>query len=105
MEDDIVRMEELEAELLRDDDEATEAMPPPHPRPVPPSSSSAGSNASVRFPAIVPLQIQPPPTSSRCPPPSSYGRGTPESTRRPPFPRGSHKLDISRGHGKGPANK
>ena len=105
MEDDIVHMEELEAKLLRDDDEATIAMPPPHPRPVPPSSSSAGANASVRFPAIVPLQIQRPPTSSRSPPPSSYSRGTQETTRRPPLRRGSHKLDISRGRGKGPPNR
>ena len=90
---------------MRDDDEATTAMPPPHTGPVPPSSSSAGASASARYPTIVPLQIQPPPTSSRCPLPSSHGHGTLESTRRPPLPHGSHKLDISRERGKGPANR
>ena len=61
------------------------------------TSSNAGASASAtpRYHTIVPLQIQPPP--------SSRGRGTPESTRRPTFPRGSQKLDISRGRGKGPA--
>ena len=92
---------------MRDDDEATAAMPPPHTGPVPPSSGNAGTKDSAQYPTIVPLQIQPPPTSSRCPMPSSHGRGrgTPESTRRPPLPRGSHKLDISRGRGKGLANR
>ena len=105
LEDGTVQMEELEVELLRDDDEASAAMPPPHTGPVPPSSSSAGVSASARYPTIVPLQIQPPPTSSRGPLPSSYGRGTQDTTRRPPLPRGSHKLDISRELGKGPANR
>ena len=107
LEDDTVHMEELEEELLRDDDEAIASMPLPHTRPVAPSSSNGGASASARYPTIVPLQIQPPPTSSSCPPPSSHGHGccTPESTRRPPLPRGSHKLDISRGCGKGPANR
>ena len=101
LEDGMVHMEELEAEIFRDDDEAS--APPPHTGPVPPSSSSAGASAnasaSSQYQTIVPLQIQPPP--------SSHGRGcgTPESTRRPPFPRGSHKLDISRGCGKGPTNR
>lgn len=92
---------------MRDDDEASTTMPSLHTGPVLPSSRSAGASASARYPTIVPLQIQPPPTSSRCPPPSSHGRGrgTPERTRRPPLPRGSHKLDISRGRGKGPANR
>ena len=95
MEDGTVHMEELEAELFRDDDEASAA--PPHTRPVPPSSSSASASASSRYPTIVPLQIQPPP--------SSHGCGTTKSIRRPPFPHGSHKLDISRGRGKGRANR
>ena len=91
-------MEELETELFRDDDEASAA--PPHTGPVPPSTgSSAGASASARYQTIIPLQIQPPPSSH------GRGRGTPESTRRPPFPRGSHKLDISHGRGKGPANR
>ena len=98
LEDGTLHLEELEAELYRDDDEALAA--PPHTGPVPPSTgSSAGASASAsatsRYHTIVPLQIQPPP--------SSRGRGTPESTRRPTFPRGSQKLDISRGRGKGPA--
>ena len=97
LEDGTVHMEELEAELFRDDDEASTA--PPHTGPVLPSSSSAGASATPRYPTIVPLQIQPPPSSH------GRGRGTPERTRRPPFPRGSHKLDISRGRGKGPANR
>ena len=104
MEDDTVHMEELEAELFGDDDEASAS--PPHTGPIPSSTSSsagasasasANASASARYHTIVPLQIQPPP--------SSHGRGTPESTRRPPFPRGSHKLDISRGRGKGPASR
>ena len=74
LEEDTVHMEELEAELLRDDDEASTT--PPHTGPIPLSSSSAGAIASARYPTIVPLQIQPPPTSSCCPPPSSHGHGT-----------------------------
>ena len=105
LEDSTIHMEELEAELLRDDDEASVAMPLPHTGPVSPSSSNADANASARYPTIVPLQIQAPPTSSRFPPPSSHGRCTLESTRRPPLPRGSHKLDFSHGRGKGPANR
>ena len=88
---------------MRDDDEASAA--PPHIGPVPPSGSSVGASgsgsasASPQYPIIFPLQIQPPPSSH------GRGRGTPESTRRPSFPCGSHKLDISRGRGKGPANR
>ena len=80
------------------DDEASAA--PPHTGPVPPSTgSSAGASASAssRYHTIVPLQIQPPP--------SSHGHGTPKSTRRPTFPRGSQKLEISHGRGKGPASR
>ena len=83
LEDDTIHLEELEAKLLRDEDEATTAMPSPHP----PSSSSA--SASVRVPTIVPLLMQPPPTSS-CGGhgPSSYGRGTSheDTVGRPPLP-------------------
>ena len=81
LEDNTIHLEELEAELLRYEDEAIAAMPPPHP----------------------PLLTQPPPTSSRSPSPSSYGRGTQETTRRPPLPHGFHKLNISRG--KRPSNR
>ena len=92
-------MKELEAELFRDDDEASAA--PPHTGLVPPSNSSAGANASAssRYLTIVPLQIQPSPSSH------GRGHGTLESTRRPSFPCDSHKLDISHGHGKGLANR
>lgn len=45
LEDDTVHMEELEAELFRDDDEASAALP--HTGPIPPSSSSAGASASA----------------------------------------------------------
>ena len=45
MEDGTVHMEELEAELFRDDDEAS--APPPHTGPVPPSSGSAGASANA----------------------------------------------------------
>ena len=97
MEDGTLHLEELEAELYRDDDEASAALP--HTGPVPPStgsnaSASASASATPRYHTVVPLQIQPPP---------SHGRGTPESIRRPTFPRGSQKLDVSRGCGKGPA--
>ena len=85
---------------MRDEDEATVAMPPPHP----PSSSSA--NVNVRVPTIVTLLAQPLPTSSRGGNvPSSYGHGTmrQETARRPPLPQVAQKLDISHGRGKGPA--
>ena len=102
LEDGTVHMEELDVGLFRDDDEASAT--PPHTGPVPPStgiSAGAGASASAnsRYHTIVPLQIQPPP--------SSHGRGTLESTRRPPFLRGSqsHKLDISCGRGKWPASR
>ena len=58
LEDGTVNMEELEAELFRDDDEALAA--PPHTGPVPPSAGSsagAGASASSRYHTIVPLQI------------------------------------------------
>ena len=97
-EDDTIHLEELEAKLLRDEDEAATGMPSPHP----PSSSSASAN--VRVPTIIPLL--PPPTSSRGGHgASSYGRGTSceETAARSRLPQAAHKLDISRG--KRPSNR
>ena len=71
LEDNTIHLEELEAEILRHEDEATTVMPSPHP----PSNNSASVN--VRAPTIVPLLMRPPPTSSRGEHvPSSYVRGT-----------------------------
>ena len=61
-----LHLEELEAKLLRDEDEAIAAMPLP---------SSSSASASVRVPTIVPLLMLPPPTPSRGGHvPSSFGR-------------------------------
>ena len=82
LEDGTIHLEEFEAELLSDEDEAATGMPSPHP----PSGSSA--SASVRVPTIIPLL--PPPTSSRGGDgASSYGHGTSreETAGRPPLPR------------------
>ena len=58
LEDGTLHLEELEAELYRDDVEASAA--PPHTGAVPPSTgSSAGASASAtpRYHTVVPLQI------------------------------------------------
>eukprot|EP00253_Pinus_taeda_P036712 PITA_36712 len=82
LEDGTIHLEELEAEHMREEDEAT-TMPPP------PSSSSA------RVPSLAPLLSSPPCTSSRGGhTPFGSGRGTvqEETPRRPRRP--AQKLDI-----------
>ena len=87
LEDGTIHLEELEAELVREENEATTIPPPP-------------SSSSPQVPSLVPLLSPPPSTPSRGGHvPSGSGRWSmrEETPRRPPRP--AHISDTSRGKG------
>ena len=87
MEDGTIHLEELEAELMREEYEAITMPPPP-------------SRGSARVSSLVPLLSPPPSTPSRggYVPSGSGRRSAWEETRRRP-PRLAHTSDASRGKG------